>query len=144
MLNISTLYPNPSPVNLTPVQFDSHTGIWVEWGMKNLFKYISLFIITLVMSSATASADYQKGLDAALEGDFATAMKLWRPLAEEGNATVLLKRDLYITPVSVFIEMFDCDVGNIVFAEEGDEVVIDCSNIVFVDDFTAASIEFVF
>ena len=51
---------------------------------------------------------------------------------------------MYITPVSVFIEELDCDVGNIVFAEEGDEVVIDCSNIVFVDDFTAAAIEFVF
>ena len=59
-------------------------------------------------------------------------------------ASVLLKRDLYITPVSVFSEMFDCDVGNIVFAEEGYEVVIDRSNVVFVDDFTAASLEFVF
>jgi hypothetical protein len=44
--------------------------------MKNLFKYISLFIITLVMSSATASADYQKGIDAYNAGDYATAMKV--------------------------------------------------------------------
>ena len=54
-------------------------------------------------------------------------------------ASVLLQRDLNITPVSVFIEMFDCDVGNIVFAEEGDEVVIDRANVVFVDDFAAAA-----
>ena len=54
--------------------------------MKNLFKYISLFIVTLVMSSATASADYQEGLDAYDAGDYATAMKEWRPLAEQGNA----------------------------------------------------------
>ncbi|MDB4044352.1 sel1 repeat family protein [Emcibacteraceae bacterium] len=73
--------------------------------MKNLFKYISLFIITLVMSSATASADYKKslvaylagdfttamsadykkGLVAYFAGDFTTAMKEWRPLADQGN-----------------------------------------------------------
>ena len=55
--------------------------------MKSSIKYISLFIITLIISCAPPSSDYQKGLDAALEGDFATAMKLWRPLAEQGNAT---------------------------------------------------------
>ena len=38
------------------------------------------------MSSATASADYQEGLDAYDAGDYATAMKEWRPLAEQGNA----------------------------------------------------------
>ena len=59
-------------------------------------------------------------------------------------ASVLLKRDLNISPVSVFIEEFDCDIGNIVFAEEGDEVVIDRANVVFVDDFTTAALEFVF
>ena len=59
-------------------------------------------------------------------------------------ASVLLKRDLYITPVSILRQQLYCDVGNIVFAEEGDEVVIDRANVVFVDDFTAAAIEFVF
>ena len=54
-------------------------------------------------------------------------------------ASVLLKRDLYITPVCVFRQQLYCDVGNIVFAEEGDEVVIDRSNVVFVDDFAAAA-----
>ncbi|MDC0081586.1 hypothetical protein OAI34_04220 [Emcibacteraceae bacterium] len=54
--------------------------------MKNLIKYLSLFIITLVMSSTTARADYQKGLDAYNAGDYATAMKEWRPLAEQGVA----------------------------------------------------------
>jgi uncharacterized protein len=38
------------------------------------------------MSSATASADYQKGLDAARAGDFATALREWRPLADQGDA----------------------------------------------------------
>ena len=54
-------------------------------------------------------------------------------------ASVLLKRDLNISPVSVFVEEFKCDIGNIVFAEEGDEVVIDRANVVFVDDFAAAA-----
>jgi uncharacterized protein len=54
--------------------------------MKNLFNYISLFLITLIMSSGTASADSQKGLDAYNAEDYATAMKEWRPLAEQGDA----------------------------------------------------------
>jgi len=38
------------------------------------------------MSSGTASADYQKGLDAYNAGDYATALREWRPLANRGNA----------------------------------------------------------
>jgi TPR repeat protein len=38
------------------------------------------------MSSATASADYKKGLDAYNAGDYATALREWRPLANRGNA----------------------------------------------------------
>jgi hypothetical protein len=51
--------------------------------MKNLFKYLSLFIITLVMSSAIASADCQKGPDAYIAGDYATALKEWSRLADQ-------------------------------------------------------------
>ena len=38
------------------------------------------------MSSATASADYQKGYDAYLAKDYATALREWRPLADQGDA----------------------------------------------------------
>ena len=38
------------------------------------------------MSSGTASADFQKGLDAYNAGDYATALREWRPLANRGNA----------------------------------------------------------
>ena len=38
------------------------------------------------MSSATASADFQIGLDAAQAGDYATALREWRPLADQGYA----------------------------------------------------------
>jgi hypothetical protein len=34
-IKIFSLYPNPSSVNLTTVQFGSLTGIWVELAMKN-------------------------------------------------------------------------------------------------------------
>ena len=54
-------------------------------------------------------------------------------------ASVLLKRDLDITPVSVFRQQLHCDVGNIVFAEERDQVVVDRSDVVFIDNFTAAA-----
>jgi hypothetical protein len=33
------------------------------------------------------SADYEKGVDASLRGNFKTAMKKWKPLAERGDAT---------------------------------------------------------
>ena len=32
-----------------------------------------------------ASADYQKGLTAAQSGDYATALRNWKPLAEEDD-----------------------------------------------------------
>ena len=34
----------------------------------------------------SASADFQKGLTAARNGDFATALREWTPLAQQGNA----------------------------------------------------------
>ena len=37
-------------------------------------------------SPTPSSADFQKGLDAAQKGDFATALREWKPLAEQGVA----------------------------------------------------------
>ncbi len=42
------------------------------------------FLMTL--SAPVAAQDFQKGLAAAQAGDFATALKEWKPLAEAGNA----------------------------------------------------------
>ena len=44
------------------------------------------------MSSATASADFQIGLDAAQAGDYATALREWRPLADQGYANAQLEK----------------------------------------------------
>ena len=44
--------------------------------------------LTVLLGNAGVSlgADYQKGLDAANRGDFATALREWKPLAELRNA----------------------------------------------------------
>ena len=57
--------------------------------MKNLTATICLTIAVLLGSagvSASASADYQKGWNAYESGDYATALRELRPLAEQGHA----------------------------------------------------------
>tara|TARA_B110000211_G_C13549140_1_gene322824 strand:+ start:119 stop:484 length:366 start_codon:yes stop_codon:yes gene_type:complete len=46
------------------------------------------FLMTL--SAPIAAQDFQKGLTAAVAGDYATALQEWRPLAEAGNMTAQL------------------------------------------------------
>ena len=56
--------------------------------MKKLTTILCLTIPVLLGSlGASWSADLQKGLDAANRGDFATALREWKPLAERGNAS---------------------------------------------------------
>ena len=40
----------------------------------------------LSFSHAAIAGDVEDGLAAAKKGDFATALRLWKPLAEQGNA----------------------------------------------------------
>ncbi len=55
--------------------------------MINLL-HAALTVLVLMSSQGTASAaDFQKGLDAANAGDFATALEEWKPLAEQGDAS---------------------------------------------------------
>ena len=52
-------------------------------------KYLTTFSTLLLLLLGTNSvwgADFQKGLDASKNGDYATALKEWRPLAEQGDA----------------------------------------------------------
>jgi len=44
-----------------------------------------VFILSLLFWPALVQADYQAGEDAYFRGDYATAFKEWRPLAEAGN-----------------------------------------------------------
>ena len=52
---------------------------------------LAAICLTLAISmgniSAAWSADFQKGLTAFLSGDYATALREWKPLAEQGNAS---------------------------------------------------------
>ena len=55
--------------------------------MKNLTATLCLTIAVLLGSVGVSdSADLQKGITAARNGDFATALREWNPLAEQGNA----------------------------------------------------------
>jgi len=52
--------------------------------MKNvIFGILTALVFTI---SPIHAADLQKGLDAAQSGDYATALKEWKPLAEQGDA----------------------------------------------------------
>ena len=42
--------------------------------------------VTVVLVAAPTWADFQAGVEAYDRGDYATALKEWRPLAEEGDA----------------------------------------------------------
>ena len=55
--------------------------------MRHLTATICLTLAVLLGSAGVSeSADFQKGLDAARSGDFATALREWKPLAEQGDA----------------------------------------------------------
>ena len=55
--------------------------------MRNLTITLCLTLAVLLGSAGVSwSADYQKGLAAAKSGDFATALREWKPLAEQGDA----------------------------------------------------------
>ena len=47
---------------------------------------VTLVAVFLVVLAAPAWGDYQAGLEAYERGDYATALREWRPLAEQGNA----------------------------------------------------------
>jgi len=45
-----------------------------------------VFTLLLLFWPALVHADFQAGLDAYDQGDYAMALKEWRPLAEQGDA----------------------------------------------------------
>ncbi len=56
--------------------------------MKKLALTICLTLAVLLSGAGTSwGADFNKGLAAAESGDFATALREWKPLAEKGDAT---------------------------------------------------------
>ena len=47
---------------------------------------LPVLLLALFVGNSASSADFQIGLDAHKSGDFATALREFRPLAEHGNA----------------------------------------------------------
>ena len=59
--------------------------------MRRLPAILCLTLAVLLGSAGVGwSADFQKGLDAVKRGDYATALREWEPLAEQGNASAQL------------------------------------------------------
>ena len=54
--------------------------------MKRLLPVLIVFGVLLGSTGESFSADAQKGLDAYKSGDYATALREWRPFAEQGVA----------------------------------------------------------
>jgi len=57
---------------------------------ENLRRLLPILLVTLAVLLGSAgevwSADYQKGWDTYVKEDYATALREWKPLAEQGNA----------------------------------------------------------
>ncbi len=51
--------------------------------MKQIFRVI---MCVALFAGLPAFADFQKGYDASKKGDYATALREWRPIAENGDA----------------------------------------------------------
>ena len=49
-------------------------------------KLVAVILAALLLALPAAGQDYDKGVAAYGRGDYATALKEWRPLAEQGNA----------------------------------------------------------
>ena len=56
---------------------------------KSLLKKLGLVVVVVALvlsASQSAWGGFQEGYDAYIRGDFTTALKEWRPLAEQGDA----------------------------------------------------------
>ena len=52
----------------------------------NRLLILPVLLLTLLVGNPAFSADFQKGLTAHQSGDYATALREWTPLAEQGYA----------------------------------------------------------
>ena len=77
---------------MTPSQIENLQ----EFARGRQLPFILLLILFVLLGGAgvSLSADYHKGLNAAIRGDFATARSEWKPLAEQRNAVA--QKDLSV------------------------------------------------
>ena len=78
---------NESVTTHTPFSLPIPNIICQNFRMRKLTTTLCLTIAVLLGSVGEVwSADFQKGLTAYRSGDFATALREWKPLAEQGHA----------------------------------------------------------
>ena len=65
-----------------------HAALFLGTSLEaQMHRFILALSFILIMLAAPISAqDCQKGLEASQSGDFATALKEWKPLSEQGDA----------------------------------------------------------
>jgi TPR repeat protein len=57
--------------------------------MDSIFKAaVAALILAVGLAGSAVAGAFEDGMDAAESGDYETALRLWRPLADQGNATV--------------------------------------------------------
>ena len=67
----------------------SHQKINVK--LNIIISKITAFLFFIISFTKQAiSSSFERGMDAANEGDFTTALKEWKPLAEDGHAMAQL------------------------------------------------------
>ncbi len=49
-------------------------------------RFTITFVLSIICLAVSAWADFQAGMDATTRGDYATALREWRPLVEQGDA----------------------------------------------------------
>jgi TPR repeat protein len=54
----------------------------------NRLLILPVLLLTLLVGTPASSADFQKGQTAYDSGDYATALREWKPLAKQGNAGI--------------------------------------------------------
>jgi uncharacterized protein len=63
----------------------------------NRLLILPVLLLTLLVGTPAFSADFQKGVTAYKSGDYATALREWTPLAEQGNAFLQVSNKQAIT-----------------------------------------------
>ena len=63
--------------------------------MKNTVTLVAFFIFHMLISTNLWSADLKKGATAYKEGDYARALREWKPLAFQGNAKAQFLGNMY-------------------------------------------------
>ena len=66
---------------------DPFQGLGTVWNRSISLRFPIALVLSIVCLAVPAWADFKAGMDAYNRGDYATALREWRPLAEQGDAS---------------------------------------------------------